>query len=142
MIHIVFEPKHYLEVAKLLYATDLVAAKKQNISEAVHRASASRAYYAAFLSANQKSSVNSKGNNESHQILINSYMYSDDPKRVQIGNSLYKLKTYRTKSDYSMDKQMTKNDCGKSLELSEKILTLLEAIPSSAPTKPAPSRKP
>lgn len=126
----VFEPKQYLEVAQLLYNTDVSSQDKKHLSEAVHRASVSRAYYAAFLSADEKSSASGKGYGESHDTLIKAYIASADPKRKLIGNNLKTLKEYRKKSDYNLHACLTRKDCGTSLGLSEKIIKVLETIPS------------
>ena len=125
-----FEPKQYLEVAKLLYNSDVSGQDKKHLSEAVHRASVSRAYYAAFLSADKKSSTNGRGYGESHDTLIRSYISSSDPKKKLIGNNLRNLKELRKKSDYDMQACLTRKDCGTSLGLSEKIISVLDTIPS------------
>lgn len=126
----VFEPKQYLEVAQLLYGTDCNSQETRHLSEAVHRASVSRAYYAAFLSADKKSSANGRGTNVSHDTLIASFSDSRNPTKMVIGNSLKTLKASRIKSDYHINECITRKECGRSLGLSEKIITLLETIPS------------
>ena len=95
-----FEWLDYLDLAKELYKSST-----KSPSESKLRSAISRAYYAAFHTV--KSYLEEKDphllisqDGKAHIEVINAFKYDSNPKRVQIGEGLNRLKVARTKADY------------------------------------------
>ncbi len=117
------EPEEFLDFA------DRLRSSKDEIDL---RNIMSRSYYAAFLLAKQKlSKINTDvdiTNAGSHEKTIFQFSKSTIPDLIQIGKYLNRLKRGRIKSDYKIDKIVTKMESETHFEIAEIAISELNKI--------------
>lgn len=95
-----------------------------NAPEALSRSVASRAYYAAFLSARAAASLG----RSTHQEVIDHYKLRDGAVNRAIGNGLYQLHELRKQADYDMPPFPTPY-ATRALHVSKNVLKSLQLSP-------------
>ncbi len=117
------EPEEFLDFADRLRGSN---------DEIDFRNIMSRSYYAAFLLAKDKSTkINTDvdvTNAGSHEKTIFQFSKSTVPDLIQIGNYLNRLKKGRIKSDYQIDKTVTKIDSETHFSMAEIAIDELNKI--------------
>lgn len=117
------EPEEFLDFA------DKLRGSKNEID---FRNVMSRSYYAAFLLAKDKSKKINTGvnvtNAGSHEKTIFQFSKSTVPNLIRIGNYLNRLKKGRIKSDYQIDKTVTKTDSETHFSMAEIAINELNKI--------------
>lgn len=117
------EPEEFLDFA------DRLRGSKNEID---FRNIMSRSYYAALLLAEQKlPEINTSvdvSNAGSHEKTIFQFSKSTVPDLIQIGQSLIRLKRGRVKSDYKIDKTVTKTESETHFSMAEIAIDELNKI--------------
>lgn len=96
-----------------------------NAPEALSRSVASRAYYAAFLSARAAASLG----RSTHQEVINHYKLLSGAVNRAIGNGLYQLHELRKQADYDIAPPFPAPYAARALHVSKSVLKSLQLSP-------------
>jgi hypothetical protein len=117
-------PFHPIEFYRLAVTWN---ASGSALPEALSRSIASRAYYAAFLSARAAAKLNTYTN--THATTAKHYLSQGGPGNQRIGNGLFALHALRKAADYDFAPTFQQTRAARALNLSKDVLKALKLTP-------------